>query len=188
MPCKLHVEIIKLSEASLWPEAQKEWSINHAYREEDGKICLCGRNTIKECYVLRNSITSKCATVGNCCISVLFDRNSTQTKHAQHLKQANSGGRSITKNDFLANPKAFDQICKPSVPQVQNYWHTPTPAPKLLATLSPAARSIHFGASLWPIFQPGSDSKISNIGLSTDKNRKATHQEDSAERQPKKSR
>jgi hypothetical protein len=74
---KLINEIMKLSEATNWDGAKKEWlPIENIYYSKTARTCLCGHYPIKEIIILRNRLNNNKVTVGNCCINKFFSNKS----------------------------------------------------------------------------------------------------------------
>ena len=65
---KLTQEILSLSNANIWEAAKTEWSLDQVYEAEEPETCLCGHYPIIEICIIKNKITLKHATVGNCCV------------------------------------------------------------------------------------------------------------------------
>jgi len=65
---KLFAEILKMSDAKVWDEAVKEWSLVKIRYSKEPETCLCGHHPIKELCFIRNSVNGEVALVGNCCI------------------------------------------------------------------------------------------------------------------------
>ena len=69
---KLAEEIIKLSQADTWDEAEWEWSLDIIYEADEPETCLCGHHPIKEIWVLKNLHNNNPAVVGNCCVKMFM--------------------------------------------------------------------------------------------------------------------
>lgn len=65
---KLKAEILRLSQASDWETARKEWSLVGIFEADDPETCLCGHHPIIEVCELHNRITNHAADVGNVCV------------------------------------------------------------------------------------------------------------------------
>lgn len=63
----LRREILKLSKATDWEAARREWRLTHIY-EEPGRTCLCEHHPITDICVIRNGTTGHAAEVGNVCV------------------------------------------------------------------------------------------------------------------------
>ena len=82
---KLIEEIVNLSEADEWKEAQKEWIPNG--REEVGSgeefgTCLCSHYPLKELCHIKNKLNGNEAIVGNCCIQKFFLKDVSKAMNA----------------------------------------------------------------------------------------------------------
>lgn len=64
----LSAEILKLSRASDWEAARKEWALVDVYEADEPETCLCEHFPIREICVIRNSVTGSVAEVGNVCV------------------------------------------------------------------------------------------------------------------------
>jgi hypothetical protein len=65
---QLSQEIVRLSNASTWAEARKEWALEKVFIQSQPSRCLCGQFPIKEICVLRNRVNANRAEVGNVCV------------------------------------------------------------------------------------------------------------------------
>lgn len=65
---QLSQEIVRLSIASTWAEARKEWALEKVFIQSQPSQCLCGQFPIKEICVLRNRVNGNRAEVGNVCV------------------------------------------------------------------------------------------------------------------------
>lgn len=65
---QLKEAILKLSEASDWETARKEWSLVTIYDVDEPDTCLCGHYPILEICEIANRVTKKRADVGNVCV------------------------------------------------------------------------------------------------------------------------
>lgn len=55
---KLINEVLKRSSAPIWGEAAQEWDVVSEYEDEDCETkCVCGKEGIRYCFVIRNRIT-----------------------------------------------------------------------------------------------------------------------------------
>jgi hypothetical protein len=65
---QLSQEIVRLSTASTWAEARREWALERVFIQNQPSQCLCGQFPIKEICVLRNRLNGNHAEVGNVCV------------------------------------------------------------------------------------------------------------------------
>jgi hypothetical protein len=65
---QLSQEIVRLSNASTWPEARQEWALEKVFIQGEPSRCLCGQFPIKEICVLKNRLNGNRAEVGNVCV------------------------------------------------------------------------------------------------------------------------
>ena len=86
---KLIQRIMKISIATNWDDARKEWSIDQIYYDEDGDTCLCGHNPIKEVIIILNKINKKFTIIGNCCVNVVFNKDHTSIFNALRQNKIN---------------------------------------------------------------------------------------------------
>ena len=68
-------ELLKLSEAPEWEQAQFEWELKFiAWASiEDDESCICGHHPIVELCNIRNNKTEQETIVGNCCVNKVTD-------------------------------------------------------------------------------------------------------------------
>ena len=66
-PTLLRHELLSLSQSEEWETAKTEWKLHDCYWNDNFSHCLCS-HAIKERCVLRNLVTERTATVGNCCV------------------------------------------------------------------------------------------------------------------------
>jgi hypothetical protein len=64
----LSAEILKLSRATDWPTARREWVLTNIYEADDDETCLCEHHPIREICVIRNNVTGAQTDVGNVCV------------------------------------------------------------------------------------------------------------------------
>jgi hypothetical protein len=65
---QLKAEILKLSRATDWEVAKKEWKLVDISEVEEPETCLCGHFPIIELCAIHNSTTGKSTDVGNVCV------------------------------------------------------------------------------------------------------------------------
>jgi hypothetical protein len=65
---RLSQEIIRRSNASTWPAARQEWTLEKVFIQSQPSRCLCGQFPIKEICVLKNRLNGNRAEVGNVCV------------------------------------------------------------------------------------------------------------------------
>jgi len=65
---KLKKEILKLSIATSWERARKEWELDKIAIYDTHMACICGQNPIKEVCFIKNVKNGNNAIVGNCCV------------------------------------------------------------------------------------------------------------------------
>jgi len=65
---QLKTEILKLSHATVWEVAKKEWNLVEISEADTPEICLCGHFPIIELCTIHNNTTHKSVDVGNICI------------------------------------------------------------------------------------------------------------------------
>lgn len=64
----LSAEILKLSKATEWETARKEWVLIDIYESDEPETCLCEHFPIIEICVIRNNVTQQTTEVGNVCV------------------------------------------------------------------------------------------------------------------------
>lgn len=64
----LSTEILKLSKATDWETARKEWALTDIYEAGENETCLCEHYPIREICVIRNNLTGHSTQVGNICV------------------------------------------------------------------------------------------------------------------------
>jgi hypothetical protein len=64
----LSAEILKLSRATDWVTACREWVLIDIYEADTPETCLCQHFPIIEICVIKNTVTSAVAEVGNVCV------------------------------------------------------------------------------------------------------------------------
>lgn len=65
---QLKAEILKLSRATDWEVAKKEWKLVEISEAEEPETCLCGHFPIVELCTIHNNITGHSVDVGNVCV------------------------------------------------------------------------------------------------------------------------
>jgi hypothetical protein len=65
---RLRTAILKLSKATDWETARKEWTLRTIYDSDEPDTCLCGHHPIIEICEIENRLTGERADVGNVCI------------------------------------------------------------------------------------------------------------------------
>jgi hypothetical protein len=65
---QLKTEILKLSHATVWGVAKKEWKLVEISEAVEPETCLCGHFPIIELCTIHNNTTRKSVDVGNICI------------------------------------------------------------------------------------------------------------------------
>ncbi|MCA8900388.1 MAG: hypothetical protein KDA53_03990 [Hyphomonas sp.] len=65
---QLKAAILKLSRATDWETARKEWILTDIYESEEPEECLCGHFPIIEICQIKNRITGHYTDVGNVCV------------------------------------------------------------------------------------------------------------------------
>lgn len=65
---QLKAAILKLSRATDWETARKEWILTDIYEAEAPEECLCGHYPIVEICQIKNRITGHYTDVGNVCV------------------------------------------------------------------------------------------------------------------------
>lgn len=72
----LRDNILKLSEASEWEVARKEWHLIDVRESQEPETCLCGHYPIIEICTILNRITRERVDVGNRCVKRFLGFNS----------------------------------------------------------------------------------------------------------------
>lgn len=94
----LTISMLLLSEASRWPEAKLEWTIDDIYESVPSIICLCGQHISNVC-VLLNHKNNKQAIVGSCCakkfVGVPSDRIFQSIKRIREDRSRSLNGETI---------------------------------------------------------------------------------------------
>ena len=65
---ELRGHILKLSSASDWEVARREWSLVDVRQVDEPETCLCGHFPIVQICRIDNRVTSESADVGNVCV------------------------------------------------------------------------------------------------------------------------
>jgi hypothetical protein len=65
---QLKAAILKLSRATDWETARKEWQLSNVYDSDEPDTCLCGHYPIIEICEIENRVTGNRTDVGNVCI------------------------------------------------------------------------------------------------------------------------
>jgi hypothetical protein len=65
---QLKAAILKLSKATDWETARKEWRLSNVYDSDEPDTCLCGHYPIIEICEIENTVTRARTDVGNVCI------------------------------------------------------------------------------------------------------------------------
>ena len=68
--------ILKLSQATDWETACKEWALTDIYESEEDQTCLCEKFPIREVCAIRNTVTGHSTEVGNVCVKRFLGINS----------------------------------------------------------------------------------------------------------------
>ena len=59
---------MKLSHATVWEVARKEWKLVEISEADEPETCLCGHFPIIELCTIHNTVTGKSVDVGNVCV------------------------------------------------------------------------------------------------------------------------
>ena len=65
---QLKAKILKLSHATVWEMAKKEWKLVEISEADEPETCLCGHFPIIELCTIHNNTTHKSVDVGNICV------------------------------------------------------------------------------------------------------------------------
>lgn len=65
---QLKMEILKLSHATVWDVAKKEWKLVEISEADEPETCLCGHFPIIQLCTIHNTVTGKSVDVGNVCV------------------------------------------------------------------------------------------------------------------------
>jgi hypothetical protein len=64
----LKAEILKLSKATDWETARKEWKLIGISQADEPEACLCGHFPIIDLCTITNAVTGQSVDVGNVCV------------------------------------------------------------------------------------------------------------------------
>ena len=78
----LSAEILKLSQATEWSVARREWALIDIYEADEQRACLCEHYPIREICVIRNRLTNAVTEVGNVCVKQFLGIRSDLIFHA----------------------------------------------------------------------------------------------------------
>lgn len=65
---QLRAEILKLSKATDWETARKEWRLVSISQADEPEACLCGHFPIIDLCTIKNGVTGQSVDVGNVCV------------------------------------------------------------------------------------------------------------------------